>query len=156
VTALFLLEYCLQGVASKDFAKELAGLPLLPLADGSLGVLRAKKVVDLKALGQLQGMGFSEAASRRALGTCGGDADKAVNWLFEHGDGDSSSGGGSGGPPGTQASYGVFGDDVGSSSSGSSKKRGVVGEILSTRVAATRLHSFKGRATAWWTPANFR
>jgi hypothetical protein len=39
--ACLLLEHCLSGLAPKEY-RELGGLPLLPLADGSLGVLRAK------------------------------------------------------------------------------------------------------------------
>jgi hypothetical protein len=58
VVALVLLEHCLMSVAAKDVGAELAGLPLLPLADGTLGTLRAKVAVDATVLGELQAMGF--------------------------------------------------------------------------------------------------
>ena len=86
MTALFVLEYCLQGLDERRYGQELAGLPLVPLADGSLGVFRAKESVDLGQLQQLQNMGFSEALARRALAQTKGNLDAAVNWLFEHQD----------------------------------------------------------------------
>ena len=46
---------------------ELAGLPLLPLASGALGVIEARPRVDGVALEQLRGMGFSELRCLRAV-----------------------------------------------------------------------------------------
>ena len=59
---------------------ELAGLPLVPLADGSHGVFKITATVDKNNLKLIQGMGFSEARARQAL-TRHKELAAAVDWL---------------------------------------------------------------------------
>ena len=60
--------------------KELAGLPLVPLADGSHGVFSSFTAVDAQKLELIRGMGFSEARARQALAKHG-EVQAAVEWL---------------------------------------------------------------------------
>ena len=60
--------------------KELAGLPLVPLADGSHGVFKSFAAVDASKLELLRGMGFTEARSRQAL-LKHREVHAAVEWL---------------------------------------------------------------------------
>ncbi|CAN0325192.1 unnamed protein product, partial [Ectocarpus fasciculatus] len=84
------------GVGGRNKARpagygELAGLPLVPLADGSHGVFRSFAAVDAQKLELIRGMGFSEARARQALGKHK-EVQAAVEWL--------SGGGGGGGGDG--------------------------------------------------------
>lgn len=100
---LLLLRYCLadlggggrtsgggarRGIASRGKAqgsfRELAGLPLVPLADGSHGVFRSTGIVDAAKLAELRAMGFSEGRSRQALVKYK-EVQPAVEWLFSGG-----------------------------------------------------------------------
>lgn len=60
--------------------KELAGLPLVPLVDGSHGVFRSSTAVDAQKLELIRGMGFSEARARQALARHE-QVQAAVEWL---------------------------------------------------------------------------
>lgn len=64
--------------------KELAGLPLVPLADGSHGIFRSFTAVDAQKLELIRGMGFSEARARQALAKHG-EVQAAVEWLSSGG-----------------------------------------------------------------------
>lgn len=64
--------------------KELAGLPLVPLADGSHGIFRSFTAVDAQKLELIRGMGFSEARARQALAKHG-EVQPAVEWLSSGG-----------------------------------------------------------------------
>lgn len=71
---------------------ELAGLPLVPLADGSHGVFRSFAAVDAQKLELIRGMGFSEAKARQAL-VKHKEVQAAVEWLSGGGaDGDDTGG----------------------------------------------------------------
>lgn len=75
------------GSAGTGGYKELAGLPLVPLADGSHGTFRSFTAVDAQKLELIRGMGFSEARARQAL-TKHGEVQAAVEWLSSGGGGD--------------------------------------------------------------------
>lgn len=77
----------LGGDAAGNTFKELAGLPLVPLANGSHGVFRKLATVDSSKLDQLKGMGFSETRSRQAL-VKHAEVLTAFEWLSSGGDGD--------------------------------------------------------------------
>ena len=81
--------------------EELAGLPLVPLADGSHGVFRSFAAVDAEKLELIRGMGFSEASARQAL-VKHGEVQAAVEWLSSGG------GGGGGGDTGGDAAERPF------------------------------------------------
>lgn len=73
--------------------KELAGLPFVPLANGSHGVFRCSAAVDASKLEMMKGMGFSEGRSRQALAKHK-HVQAAVEWLSSGGAGDSGTVGG--------------------------------------------------------------
>lgn len=64
--------------------EELAGLPLVPLADGSHGIFRSFTAVNGQKLELIRGMGFSEARARQALAKHG-EVQAAVEWLSSGG-----------------------------------------------------------------------
>lgn len=84
---VLLLHYCLEdlgalagGRSDTGGYKDLAGLPLVPLADGSHGVFRGLVAVDSQKLGMIRGMGFSETQARQALAKHN-TLQEAVDWL---------------------------------------------------------------------------
>lgn len=99
---LLLLRYCLSdlgavasgrargsgrkkiGAAASGNYQELAGLPFVPLADGSHGTFRSLSAVDSAKLEKLRGMGFSEGRSRQALVKFG-EVQPSIEWLFSGG-----------------------------------------------------------------------
>lgn len=99
-SCLLLLRYCLADLGGSSGGlrrspepvggggggsyRELAGLPLVPLADGSHGIFRNVTAVDASKLAELRVMGFSEGRSRQALVKHGG-VEPALEWLFSGG-----------------------------------------------------------------------
>lgn len=79
-----LLRRSMGGAVSDSSFKELAGLPLVPLADGSHGVFKTCAAVDATKLAELRAMGFSEGRSRQAL-VKHKEVQPAVEWLFAGG-----------------------------------------------------------------------
>ena len=71
---------------------ELAGLPLVPLVDGSHGVFERRAVVDAGDMEMMKSMGFSEARSRQALAKHK-EVAAAVDWLSSGGGGAKEAGG---------------------------------------------------------------
>lgn len=81
-----------RGSGGEGGYKELAGLPFVPLADGSHGVFRCSAAVDASKLEMMKGMGFSEGLSRQALAKHK-DVQSAVEWLSSGGAGNGGGGG---------------------------------------------------------------
>ncbi|CAM9585836.1 unnamed protein product, partial [Chrysoparadoxa australica] len=82
--ALILLRYVLSDIRKTGAYNQLAGVPLVPLADGSHGRLELRAVVNAADLAHLRSMGFSEGMCVKALVQCG-SVDRAVEWLFSDG-----------------------------------------------------------------------
>lgn len=106
---ILLLHYCLADLGSNPAGRKvrgasrgamnnavgsryklLAGLPFVPLADGSHGFFRSVLAVDATKLKTLQRMGFSEGRSRQAL-VRHKDLQVAVEWLYSGGGGNHDS-----------------------------------------------------------------
>ena len=65
--AVALLKYCLRGLSGEQF-RELVGLPLLPLADGSLGSFSRPVSVDRALVRELESFGYPRASVVLAVG----------------------------------------------------------------------------------------
>ncbi|KAG5176706.1 hypothetical protein JKP88DRAFT_265343 [Tribonema minus] len=77
---LFLLRYCLGDLAKQGEFADMAGVPLVPLADGSYGCFQTVGALH-KDHAALRAMGFTEGQCLRAFTHCDTLQD-AVNWLM--------------------------------------------------------------------------
>ena len=81
----FLLRYCVHGIPQGQPAEDLDGLPILPLRDGSVGVLRIFSTQQADVIANTVDMGFATSMAIGALLKCGFNQDAAMDVLTTNG-----------------------------------------------------------------------
>jgi len=89
---LFLLKYCLSDLCKNSDFKDMAGVPLVPLVNGSYGTFQQSYPLNVNSLGQLKSMGFTEGVSLKALRKHPTDLQAAIDFAFVLSEGNGAEG----------------------------------------------------------------